>query len=1065
MNLRTFIERPVLSAVISITIVVVGIIGLFSLPVEQYPDIAPPTIMVSTTYYGASAETLQKSVIAPLEEAINGVEDMTYMTSSATNSGSVSITVYFKQGTDPDMAAVNVQNRVSRATGQLPAEVTQVGVTTSKRQTSILQMFSLYSPDDSYDENFLSNYISINLKPQILRISGVGDLMIMGGEYSMRVWMKPDVMAQYKLIPSDITGVLAEQNIESATGSFGENSDETYQYTMKYTGRLITPEEFGDIVIRSTDNGEVLKLKDVADIQLGQDSYAYHGGMDGHPGVSCMVFQTAGSNATEVNQNIDKLLEEASKDLPKGVELTQMMSSNDFLFASIHEVVKTLIEAIILVILVVYVFLQDFRSTLIPLVGIVVSLVGTFAFMAIAGFSINLLTLFALVLVIGTVVDDAIVVVEAVQARFDVGYRSSYMASIDAMKGISNAVITSSLVFMAVFIPVSFMGGTSGTFYTQFGLTMAVAVGISAINALTLSPALCALLLKPYINEDGTQKNNFAARFRKAFNSAFDVMVDKYKTIVLFFIKRRWLTWSLLACSVVLLVLLMNNTKTSLVPDEDQGVIFVNVSTAAGSSLTTTDKVMERIEKRLMEIPQLKHVQKVAGYGLLAGQGSSFGMLILKLKPWDERPGDEDNVQSVIGQVYARTADIKDASVFAISPGMIPGYGMGNALELHMQDKMGGDMNEFFTTTQQYLGALNQRPEISMAYSTFDVRYPQWTVEVDAAKCKRAGITPDAVLSTLSGYYGGQYVSNFNRFSKVYRVMIQADPVFRLDETSLDNAFVRMSNGEMAPLSQFVTLTRSYGAESLSRFNMYNSIAVNAMPADGYSTGDAIKAVQETAEQSLPKGYGYDYGGITREENQQSGTTIIIFGICFLMIYLILSALYESFIIPFAVLLSVPCGLMGSFLFAWMFGLENNIYLQTGLIMLIGLLAKTAILLTEYAAERRKAGMGLIASAVSAAKARLRPILMTALTMIFGLFPLMMSSGVGANGNRSLGTGVVGGMTIGTLALLFIVPTLFIAFQWLQERLRPVQSVPTHDWQIEEEIKVSEEEKSKAGKE
>ena len=1065
MNLRTFIERPVLSAVISITIVVVGIIGLFSLPVEQYPDIAPPTIMVSTTYYGASAETLQKSVIAPLEEAINGVEDMTYMTSSATNSGSVSITVYFKQGTDPDMAAVNVQNRVSRATGQLPAEVTQVGVTTSKRQTSILQMFSLYSPDDSYDENFLSNYISINLKPQILRISGVGDLMIMGGEYSMRVWMKPDVMAQYKLIPSDITGVLAEQNIESATGSFGENSDETYQYTMKYTGRLITPEEFGEIVIRSTDNGEVLKLKDVADIQLGQDSYAYHGGMDGHLGVSCMVFQTAGSNATEVNQNIDKLLEEASKDLPKGVELTQMMSSNDFLFASIHEVVKTLIEAIILVILVVYVFLQDFRSTLIPLVGIVVSLVGTFAFMAIAGFSINLLTLFALVLVIGTVVDDAIIVVEAVQARFDVGYRSSYMASIDAMKGISNAVITSSLVFMAVFIPVSFMGGTSGTFYTQFGLTMAVAVGISAINALTLSPALCALLLKPYINEDGTQKNNFAARFRKAFNSAFDVMVDKYKTIVLFFIKRRWLTWSLLACSVVLLVLLMNNTKTSLVPDEDQGVIFVNVSTAAGSSLTTTDKVMERIEKRLIEIPQLKHVQKVAGYGLLAGQGSSFGMLILKLKPWDERSGDEDNVQSVIGQVYARTADIKDASVFAISPGMIPGYGMGNALELHMQDKMGGDMNEFFTTTQQYLGALNQRPEISMAYSTFDVRYPQWTVEVDAAKCKRAGITPDAVLSTLSGYYGGQYVSNFNRFSKVYRVMIQADPVFRLDETSLDNAFVRMSNGEMAPLSQFVTLTRSYGAESLSRFNMYNSIAVNAMPADGYSTGDAIKAVQETAEQSLPKGYGYDYGGITREENQQSGTTIIIFGICFLMIYLILSALYESFIIPFAVLLSVPCGLMGSFLFAWMFGLENNIYLQTGLIMLIGLLAKTAILLTEYAAERRKAGMGLIASAVSAAKARLRPILMTALTMIFGLFPLMMSSGVGANGNRSLGTGVVGGMTIGTLALLFIVPTLFIAFQWLQERLRPVQSVPTHDWQIEEEIKVSDEEKSKAGKE
>ena len=1030
MNLRTFIERPVFSAVISITIVILGIIGLFTLPVEQYPDIAPPTIMVSTTYYGASAETLQKSVIAPLEEAINGVEDMTYMTSTASNAGSVSITVYFKQGTDPDMAAVNVQNRVSKATGQLPAEVTQVGVTTSKRQTSILQMFSLYSPDDSYDENFLANYISINLKPQILRISGVGDMMIMGGDYSMRIWMKPDVMAQYKLIPSDVTAVLAEQNIESATGSFGENSDETYQYTMKYTGRLITPEEFGDIVIRSTEDGEVLKLKDIADIELGKDSYAYKGTMDGHPGISCMVFQTAGSNATEVNRQIDRLLEEARKDLPKGVELTQMMSSNDFLFASIHEVVKTLIEAIILVILVVYVFLQDIRSTLIPLVGIVVSLIGT-------------------------VVDDAIVVVEAVQARFDVGYKSSYMASIDAMKGISNAVITSSLVFMAVFIPVSFMGGTSGTFYTQFGLTMAVAVGISAINALTLSPALCALLLKPYINEDGTEKNNFASRFRKAFNTAFEAVVEKYKKIVLLFIKRRWLGWSLLALSVVLLVFLMNTTKTGLVPDEDQGTLFVNVSTAPGSSLKTTNDIIDRVEKRLEDLPQKLHLQKVAGYGLLSGQGNSFGMIIVKLKPWDERTAKEDQVQAVVNQIYARTADIKDATVFAIAPGMIPGYGMGNALDLNVQDKQGGDMNTFFQTTQQYLAALNQRPEISMAYSTFDVRYPQWTVEVDASKCKRAGIAPDQVLSTLSGYYGGQYVSNFNRFSKVYKVMIQADPKFRLDEASLNNAFVRMSNGEMAPLSQFVTLTRSYGAESLSRFNMFNSIAVNAMPAEGYSTGDAIRAVQETAEIALPKGYGYDFGGITREESQQSGTTVIIFGICILMIYLILSALYESFLIPFAVILAVPAGLMGSFLFARIAGLENNIYLQTGLIMLIGLLAKTAILLTEYAAERRKAGMGLIASAVSAAKARFRPILMTVLTMIFGLFPLVVATGVGANGNRSLGTGVVGGMFIGTLALLFIVPVLFISFQWLQERLRPAQSVPTSDWQIEEEMKVS----------
>lgn len=1052
MKLRTFIERPILSAVISITIVVAGLIGLFTLPVEQYPDIAPPTIQVSTTYFGASAETLQKSVIAPLEEAINGVENMTYMTSTATNAGTVDITVYFKQGTDPDMAAVNVQNRVSKATGQLPAEVTQVGVTTSKRQTSILQMFSLHSPNNTYDDNFLANYININLKPAILRISGVGDMMVMGGSYSMRIWMKPDIMAQYKLIPSDVTSALAEQNIEAATGSFGENSDETYQYTMKYTGRLMTPEEFGEIVIRSTEDGEVLKLKEIADVELGKDSYAYKGGMDGHNSISCMIFQTAGSNATEVNQNIDKLLDEAKKELPKDVEIDQMMSSNDFLFASIHEVVKTLLEAILLVILVVYFFLQDFRSTIIPSVSIVVSLIGTFAFMTIAGFSINLITLFALVLVIGTVVDDAIVVVEAVQARFDVGYRSSYMASIDAMKGLSSAIISTSLVFMAVFIPVSFMSGTSGTFYTQFGLTMAVAVGISTINALTLSPALCALILKPYINEDGTQKNNFAARFRKAFNAAFNSMIEKYKTGVLFFIKRKWLVWSLLACSIAALAVLMNTTKTGLVPDEDQGVLFVNVSTAAGSSLKTTDDIMVQIEQRLEGIPQVKHIQKVSGYGLLAGQGNSFGMLIIKLKPWDERTNEEDHVQAVIGQVYGRTADIKDASIFAISPGMIPGYGMGNALELHMQDKSDSDIGTFFNTTQQYLGALNQRPEISMAYSTFDIRYPQWTVKVDAAQCKRAGITPNAVLSTLSGYYGGQYVSDFNRFSKVYKVMIQADPQYRLDETSLNNTFVRMANGEMAPLSQFVSLTRSYGAESLSRFNMYNSIAVNAMPAPGYSTGDAIKAVKETAEQALPKGYGYDFGGITREENQQSNTTLIIFAICILMIYLILSALYESFLIPFAVILSVPFGLMGSFVFAKLMGLENNIYLQTGLIMLIGLLAKTAILLTEYASERRAAGMSLTSAALSAAKARLRPILMTALTMVFGLLPLMVATGVGANGNSSLGTGAVGGMLIGTLALLFIVPTLFIVFQYLQEKVRPIQFEPTHDWQIQEEV-------------
>ena len=1060
MNLRTFIERPVFSAVISITIVILGIIGLFTLPVEQYPDIAPPTIMVSTTYYGASAETLQKSVIAPLEEAINGVEDMTYMTSTASNAGSVSITVYFKQGTDPDMAAVNVQNRVSKATGQLPAEVTQVGVTTSKRQTSILQMFSLYSPDDSYDENFLANYISINLKPQILRISGVGDMMIMGGDYSMRIWMKPDVMAQYKLIPSDVTAVLAEQNIESATGSFGENSDETYQYTMKYTGRLITPEEFGDIVIRSTEDGEVLKLKDIADIELGKDSYAYKGTMDGHPGISCMVFQTAGSNATEVNRQIDRLLEEARKDLPKGVELTQMMSSNDFLFASIHEVVKTLIEAIILVILVVYVFLQDIRSTLIPLVGIVVSLIGTFAFMSVAGFSINLITLFALVLVIGTVVDDAIVVVEAVQARFDVGYKSSYMASIDAMKGISNAVITSSLVFMAVFIPVSFMGGTSGTFYTQFGLTMAVAVGISAINALTLSPALCALLLKPYINEDGTEKNNFASRFRKAFNTAFEAVVEKYKKIVLLFIKRRWLGWSLLALSVVLLVFLMNTTKTGLVPDEDQGTLFVNVSTAPGSSLKMTNDIIDRVEKRLEDLPQKLHLQKVAGYGLLSGQGNSFGMIIVKLKPWDERTAKEDQVQAVVNQIYARTADIKDATVFAIAPGMIPGYGMGNSLELNLQDRTGGDMATFYEAVIQFLGALNQRPEVAMAYTSYAMNFPQVSVDVDAAKCKRAGISPGAVLDALGSYCGGAYISNYNQFGKVYRVMMQASPEYRLDEQALGNMFVR--NGtEMAPVSQFVTLNKVLGPETANRFNLYSAIAANVNPAEGYSSGEVQKVIAEVAEQTLPLGYGYEYGGMAREEANTGGAqTVFIYAICIFLIYLILACLYESFLIPFAVIFSVPFGLMGSFLFAKVLGLENNIYLQTGVIMLIGLLAKTAILITEYAIERRRKGMGIVESAYSAAQVRLRPILMTVLTMIFGMLPLMFSSGAGANGNSSLGTGVVGGMLIGTLALLFVVPVFYIIFEYLQEKVRPPMEEEA-DMQVLLEKQKSEAERAK----
>ena len=1059
MTLRHFIERPVLASVISILIVIAGLIGLATLPVEQYPDIAPPTVMVRASYPGASAETIQKSVVVPLEEAINGVEDMIYITSDASNAGSASITVYFKQGTDPDMATVNVQNRVATATGALPAEVTKIGVTTMKRQTSMLMVFALNSPDDSYDEVFLANYMNINVKPRIQRIQGVGEFFALGADYSMRIWMKPDIMAQYKLVPSDITYALAEQNIESAAGQLGENSDNAFQYTMKYRGRKVTPEEFGELVIRSTADGQVLKLKDVADIELGGESYAYKGYANGHPGIAALVFQTAGSNATQVVEEIEALLDEIRAELPKGVEIVPLQNVNDFLYASINEVLKTLIEAIILVVLVVYVFLQDIRSTLIPTISILVALIGTFAFLSIAGFSINLLTLFALVLAIGTVVDDAIIVVEAVQARFDAGYKSSYMATIDAMSGITSAIVTSTLVFMAVFIPVAMMGGTSGVFYTQFGLTMAVAVGISALNALTLSPALCAIILKPYLDENGEMRDNFAARFRKAFNTAFNAMINKYKHGVMLFIKHKWLTWATLGLAFAALVLLMNSTKTGLVPDEDQGSVMVNVTTAPGTSLAETDAVMQEVGRRLRTIPQVRDFNQVAGYGMIAGQGNSYGMCIVKLKNWEERPDKQDAVNAVIGQIYARTADIKNAQIFAVAPPMISGYGTSTGFNMYLQDRAGGEIADFYNVYLQFIGALNQRPEIERAYSTFSINFPQYIVDIDAAKAKRAGISPTEILATLSGYYGGQYVSNINRFSKVYRVMIQADPKYRLDTESLNNIFVRMQNGEMAPISQFIELTKVYGPEVLNRFNLYNSIAVTGTAASGYSSGDAIRAIRETAAQVLPKGYGYEFGGITREEAQTGSNTTIIFGICILLIYLILSALYESFIIPFAVILSVPCGLMGSFLFAKIMGLENNIYLQTGLIMLIGLLAKTAILLTEYAGDRRRAGMTLTQAAVSAAKVRLRPILMTVLTMVFGMIPLVLASGVGANGNSTLGTGVVGGMIIGTLALLFLVPTLFIVFQTLQEKIKPLEFDPDPQWSVRAEVEECKNEK------
>lgn len=1029
-----FIKRPAMSIAISILILAIGFISLFSLPVEQYPDIAPPTVYVTANYTGADAESVMNSVIMPLEESINGVENMTYITSSATNSGSATIQVYFKQGTDPDMAAVNVQNRVSKAQGLLPAEVTKIGVATEKQQTSFLQINALACTNGRYDQTFLGNYLDINVIPQIKRVSGVGDVMMLGDTYSMRIWLKPERMAQYGLEPSDITAVLGEQNIEAPTGSLGENSKNVFQLTMKYRGRLKSVDEFKNTVVRAREDGSVLRLSDVADVELGTLSYSFKSGMDDKAAVTFMIHQTAGSNATEVNKNIKERMDEMSKSLPEGVEFINMMSSNDFLFASIHNVVETLIIAILLVVLVVYFFLQDFKSTLIPSISIIVSLVGTFACLVAAGFSINILTLFALVLAIGTVVDDAIVVVEAVQAKFDAGYKSSYWATKDAMGDVTMAIISCTCVFMAVFVPVTFMGGTSGIFYTQFGITMATSVGISMISALILCPALCAIMMRP---SDGTKSaTSINGRVRAAYNASFNAVLGKYKRGVLFFIRHRWLVWTSLVVSIVLLVYFMSTTKTGLVPQEDQSVIMVNVATSPGSTLEETNKVMDKLRGIVDNTPEVEHYAHVAGYGFMSGQGTSYGMMIIRLKDWDERKGNEHSSAAVIARMNEQFYAIKDAQVFSFEPGMIPGYGMGNSIELNLQDKTGGDMTTFYNSVMRFLGALNERPEVDMAYTSYAMNFPQIAVDVDAAKCKRAGISPTAVLDVLGSYCGGAYISNYNQFGKVYRVMMQAAPDYRLDEHALNNMFVR--NGtEMAPISQFVTLKKVLGPEVANRFNLYSSIAASVNPAIGYSSGEVQKVIKEVAMQTLPSGYDYEYSGMSREEaSNGGGKTAFIYAICILFIYLILVCLYESFLIPFAVILSVPFGLMGSFLFARIFGLENNIYLQTGVIMLIGLLAKTAILITEYAVERRRKGMGIIESAYNAAQVRLRPILMTVLTMIFGMLPLMFATGAGANGNSSLGTGVVGGMAIGTLALLFVVPVFYIAFEYLQEKIR-----------------------------
>lgn len=1035
MNLRFFIDRPVFSGVISVVIVLMGVISIFSLPVEQYPDIAPPTVNVFCTYPGANAETVQKAVIVPLEEAINGVEDMTYMTSTASNTGDASINIYFKQGANADMAAVNVQNRVNGALSQLPAESTKSGVMTEKQQNAELMTFALYSPDDRFDQTFLNNYMKINVEPRLKRISGVGKAQLFGSNYSMRLWLKPDRMAQYGLIPNDISDVLARQNIEAATGSLGQNSDVANEYTMKYRGRFSTSEEFGELVIKSLPDGDVLRLKEVADIELGDEYYNYSSEVNGHPAAMMMINQKSGSNASSTINEIHGVLDDLSRDLPEGMEFVVLTDTNKFLYASINSVLRTLLEAILLVVIVVYVFLQDIKSTLIPTISIFVSIIGTFAVMSLIGFSINLLTLFALVLAIGTVVDDAIVVVEAVQAKFDEGYRPSVLAADDAMKGVSSAILTSTIIFMAVFIPVAMMGGTSGAFYTQFGITMAVAVGISAVNAFTLSPALCALLLKPYTDENGNAKNNFAARFRKVFNVVFNRLSQRYVRGVMFIVHRKWLLWGIVAVSLGLLAVLVNSTKTGLIPEEDTGTVMVSMNTKPGTSMAQTGKTMRRINNRLDSIAEIEYSGAVAGFSF-NGSGASQAMYFITLKDWDERKGEGQSVNDVIDRIYSETTDIPDATIFAMSPPMIAGYGMGNGFELYLQDKNDGDIASFSKEADKFVEALSQRPEIGEVYSSFAADYPQYWVDIDPAKCERSGVSPSDVLSTLSGYCTGEYVSDFNRFSKLFHVTMQAPAEYRMDTESLNNLYVRTSDGSMSPLSHFVRLTKTNGPSDLTRFNMFNAIAISGSPAPGYSSGQVLKAINETAGNILPASYTYELGGISREESNTTNNATWIFILCMVLVYLILCALYESLFIPFAVLLSVPCGLMGSFLFAWMFDLENNIYMQTGLIMIIGLLAKTAILLTEYAGKRRAEGMSLVQSAYSAAKVRLRPILMTVLSMVFGLIPLMLAHGVGANGSRSLATGVVGGMIVGTLALLFLVPSLFIVFQYIQEKIR-----------------------------
>ena len=1071
MTFTNFIKRPVLSTVVSIFFVLLGTIGLISLPIEQYPDIAPPTISVMTFYQGADAQTVLNSVVTPLEESINGVENMTYIQSSATNAGMAMITVYFKQGADADMAAVNVQNRVSQALALLPAEVTRVGVTVTKRQSSNVLMYSLTTDDGRYDDEFLTNYNNINVVPMLKRINGVGDVNTPGMKsYSMRIWLKPEKMKEYGLVPSDIAGVLAEQNIEAAPGSFGEQSNMKYEYVMRYKGRLKTAEEYGNIIISSNIGGQTLHLRDVADIKLGGLQYSVSMKNNNQPSVLGMVQQIAGSNATEIATNVKAALADIQKTMPPGMKVTVEQDVTEFLFASIEEVLSTLLITLVLVFFVVYIFLQDIRSTLIPMIAVPVALVGTFFFLWVFGFSINLLTLSALLLAIAIVVDDAIVVVEAVHAKLDLGYKDALTASIDAMNEISGAIISITLVMAAVFVPVSFIGGTSGTFYREFGVTMAVSIIISAVNALTLSPALCAIFLKPHGEEE--KKLSRIDRFHQAFNVQYEKINKKYQRGVEKIINHGKIAGTAVVVGIVALIVSMSFTKTGLVPDEDTGTLFAFVSTPPGTSQTETQKITNQIDRMLASNPYIERREQILGYNFIAGQGSDQATFIVKLKPFAEREYsffqkiksvftgagiaglfiDPTSSNMILGMIYKQTSSIKGAQVIAFGPPMVPGFSAVSGLSFSLEDKTGGDLNKFFQITQDYLKALNERPEISRAMTTYNPSYPQYMVDVDVAKTKQAGTSPAAVLAVLQGYYGGMYASNFNAYGKLYRVMIQGTVDSRMNENSLNDIYVRTPSG-MSPVSEFCTLRRVYGPSNIARFNLFTSIAVNASAADGYSSGDAIKAVEEVASQKLPQGYGYEFSGLTRSEQESSNSTAIIFVLCIVFVYLILSAQYESYILPLAVILSIPFGLAGAFIFTMIFGHNNDIYMQISLIMLIGLLAKNAILIVQFALERRQTGMAIKYSAILGADARLRPILMTSLAMIVGLLPLMFASGVGRNGNQTLGAAAVGGMLIGTLCQVFIVPALFMFFQYLQERIKPLVFEDESNPEVEKELR------------